>query len=71
MTIFSGQTCSAGSRVLMETSICEQLIERIAERFRVLQSGPALQDLDCGPLVSREQKWTADAAFDFSRKGHE
>ena len=67
MTIFSGQTCSAGSRVLMETSICEQLIERIAERFRVLQSGPALQDLDCGPLVSREQKSRLQRYLDQAR----
>ena len=52
----AGQTCSAGSRVLVENSICEQLTERIAARFRMLQSGPALQDLDCGPLVSQAQK---------------
>jgi len=52
----AGQTCSAGSRVLVERSICEPLTERIAERFRALQTGPALQDLDCGPLVSAEQK---------------
>src|SRR5690606_18882700 len=51
----AGQTCSAGSRVLVEASIHETLMERLAERFSALRAGPASADLDLGPLVSRRQ----------------
>ena len=51
-----GQTCSAASRVLVESSIYEKLVMRLAERFKELRVGPAFQDLNCGPLISPEQK---------------
>ena len=51
-----GQTCSAASRVLVESSIYEKLVLRLAERFKELRGGPAFQDLNCGPLISPEQK---------------
>jgi aldehyde dehydrogenase (NAD+) len=52
----AGQTCSAGSRVLIERSIYEPLLERLAQRFSQLRAGPADLDLDLGPLVSRKQQ---------------
>ena len=52
----AGQTCSAGSRVLVERSIYEPLLERLAERFAALRAGPASMDLDLGPLVNRKQQ---------------
>ena len=52
----AGQTCSAGSRVLIERSIYEPLLERLAQRFSQLRAGPADRDLDLGPLVSRKQQ---------------
>ena len=51
-----GQTCSAASRVLVESSIYEKLVMRLSERFKELRVGPAFQDLNCGPLISPEQK---------------
>ena len=51
-----GQTCSAASRVIVESSIYEKLLKRLAERFKELRVGPAFRDLNCGPLISPEQK---------------
>jgi aldehyde dehydrogenase (NAD+) len=52
----AGQTCSAGSRILIERSIYEPLLERLAECFSALRAGPGDQDLDLGPLVNRRQQ---------------
>ncbi len=51
-----GQTCSAGSRVLVQRSIYDSLMARVAERFATLRVGSATMDLDCGPLISAQQK---------------
>ena len=51
----AGQTCSAGSRLLVERSIYEAVVERVAERFRSLVAGPPALELDMGPLVNRKQ----------------
>ncbi len=52
----AGQTCSAGSRVLIEESVWDEVIDRVAERFRNLRVGPAETDPDVGPIISRKQK---------------
>jgi aldehyde dehydrogenase (NAD+) len=52
----AGQTCSAGSRVLVEASIHERLVELLAARFDALKTGPSELDLDLGPLINRKQQ---------------
>jgi aldehyde dehydrogenase (NAD+) len=52
----AGQTCSATSRILVQHAVYDQVVERMAERYRALRVGPALKDLDLGPLVSARQK---------------
>jgi aldehyde dehydrogenase (NAD+) len=52
----AGQTCSAGSRLLVEASVYEVLLTRLGERFAALTTGPALADLDCGPLIRASQR---------------
>jgi aldehyde dehydrogenase (NAD+) len=51
----SGQTCSAGSRVLIEQSIYEPLLQRLGQAFKALRAGPAAADLDLGPLIRATQ----------------
>jgi aldehyde dehydrogenase (NAD+) len=51
----AGQTCSAGSRLLVQRSVYEQVLERLASSFRALRSGPPALELDMGPLVNRKQ----------------
>ncbi|MEL6964947.1 MAG: aldehyde dehydrogenase family protein [Pseudomonadota bacterium] len=52
----AGQTCSAGSRVLIQDRIYDDLTRRLAERFSGLQVGSANEDLDCGPVINPVQK---------------
>jgi aldehyde dehydrogenase (NAD+) len=52
----AGQTCSAGSRLLVEESLYEPLLERLAEAFTRLRVGPAAMDLDVGPLIRQTQQ---------------
>jgi len=52
----AGQTCSAGSRVLVERSIYEPLLDRLGRAFSALRVGPAAMDLDVGPLIRQSQQ---------------
>ena len=52
----AGQTCSAGSRLLVEESIYEPLLERLGAAFEALRVGPAAMDLDLGPLIRQSQQ---------------
>ncbi|MGB0499426.1 MAG: aldehyde dehydrogenase family protein, partial [Rubricella sp.] len=51
----AGQTCSAASRILVHESRHDEVLAAIAERYRGLRVGPALDDLDVGPLISARQ----------------
>lgn len=52
----AGQTCSAGSRVLIDSLIYEPLLERLGKAFEQLRVGPAAMDLDVGPLIRQTQQ---------------
>ncbi len=52
----AGQTCSAGSRILVQRGVYQQVVDMLSEKFRQLKVGPASDDLDLGPLISRKQK---------------
>lgn len=52
----AGQTCSAASRILVERPVFDQVVERMAARYRALRVGPALDDLDVGPVISARQR---------------
>ena len=57
----AGQTCSASSRILVERSRHDEVTALMAKRYRALRAGPALSDLDVGPLVSDAQKAAVEA----------
>ncbi len=52
----AGQTCSASSRILVHESRFDELLNAMSGRYTSLKAGPALDDLDVGPLVSQRQK---------------
>jgi acyl-CoA reductase-like NAD-dependent aldehyde dehydrogenase len=52
----AGQTCSAGARLLVEDSIHDELVARIAAVFETVNVGPALSDPTLGPLISEDQR---------------
>ncbi len=60
----AGQTCSASSRILVARAIHDQLLARLAERYRALRVGPAIADRDLGPMVSARQKQIVSGFLD-------
>ena len=64
----AGQTCSAGSRLLVEESIYEPLLERLGKMFENLRVGPAVMDLDVGPLIRASQQ---QRVWDFLSDAHD
>ncbi|NMP23650.1 aldehyde dehydrogenase family protein [Sulfobacillus harzensis] len=52
----AGQTCSAGSRILVDNRIKRELVERLTEEVGRLSIGPGPSDPDLGPLISERQK---------------
>jgi len=52
----AGQTCSAGSRVLVHESVRDTLVRSIAERFDAMSLGPGIEDPDMGPLINAKQR---------------
>jgi len=52
----AGQTCSAGSRLLVQESIYEKVIQKLSERFEQVTVGPADGNHDCGPLINATQR---------------
>jgi aldehyde dehydrogenase (NAD+) len=51
-----GQTCSAGSRLLVEESAFETVVGAVAERFRKLRAGRPDGDADLGPMINAAQQ---------------
>jgi aldehyde dehydrogenase (NAD+)/betaine-aldehyde dehydrogenase len=52
----AGQTCSAGSRLLVEDAVHARVRDAVAERFRALRLGRGLDDPDLGPLITERQR---------------
>ncbi|QDY71672.1 aldehyde dehydrogenase family protein [Qingshengfaniella alkalisoli] len=52
----AGQTCSASSRILVQRGVYNEVMSRMAEHYSALRVGPAMADLDVGPLISAKQK---------------
>ena len=57
----AGQTCSASSRFLVQRGVYDEVVERLAARYRGLVAGPAMADRDLGPLISAKQKATVSS----------
>jgi aldehyde dehydrogenase (NAD+) len=51
----AGQTCSAGSRIVVEDAVYDEVVRRLGEAFAKLTVGPAADDPDVGPLVNASQ----------------
>jgi len=64
----AGQTCSAGSRLLVERPLYETLLAKLGERFAALRSGPALADVDCGPLIRASQQQRVRGFLDAAKR---
>ena len=54
LTVFAGQFCMTGARVLVQDSIYDAFAQRMAERLRNVRPGPAADPAsDMGPLIDK------------------
>lgn len=51
----SGQTCSAGSRLLIEKTVFDEVLTKVAARFGEMRVGAPDSSPDCGPIITRAQ----------------
>jgi aldehyde dehydrogenase (NAD+) len=60
----AGQSCSAGSRLLVEESVAGDLVARLISLMDGVRIGPGLGDPDLGPLISERQLARARAMLE-------
>jgi acyl-CoA reductase-like NAD-dependent aldehyde dehydrogenase len=64
----AGQVCSAGSRVLVERSAYDEVVDRLAARARTIKVGnPDASDTTMGPVISGGQMKTVLNYIDIGR----
>jgi acyl-CoA reductase-like NAD-dependent aldehyde dehydrogenase len=68
----TGQTCMAGSRVLVQASIYDEVTERLAKKAKSMRMGDPLDiATELGPLASRAQLEKVCSYFDIGKQdGH-
>ncbi len=63
-----GQCCCAGSRLYVEKSIFDEVVDGVAQQAKKIRLGPGLStDTDMGPLVSEEQLHRVTGYLDSGR----
>ena len=54
LTVFAGQFCMTGSRLLVQRGIADKVRDGLAERLRAMKVGPASDPMsDMGPLIDK------------------
>ena len=62
LTVFAGQFCMTGSRLLVQSGVAESVRSRLADRFRQLRVGPAADPAsEMGPIIDHENVARIDA----------
>ena len=56
-----GQTCSAGSRILIQRNAYDMLVPALAERFKAIGVGTHADDKDMGAMITLKQKQRVEA----------
>jgi aldehyde dehydrogenase (NAD+)/betaine-aldehyde dehydrogenase len=51
----AGQTCSAGTRVVVDRRVEAELLDALAQGMASVRMGPGVEDPDMGPLISEAQ----------------
>ncbi|MEM5439473.1 aldehyde dehydrogenase family protein [Paraburkholderia diazotrophica] len=63
----AGQTCSAGSRVLIQRSAYERFIAMLKARMSAVRVGAPAADLQCGPVINSTQAKKVQGFLDRAR----
>jgi len=63
----AGQTCSAGTRILLQRG-AEKFLDKLVAHASSLRLGPGLDDPDIGPLVAARQRDRVQGYLDLARQ---
>ncbi len=63
----AGQTCTAGSRLLVQRSIVDRFVAQVADAFAKVRVGTPAMDLDCGPVMNPAQQRRVQRYIDQAR----
>ncbi|MEW2392264.1 aldehyde dehydrogenase family protein [Streptomyces venezuelae] len=67
--LHSGQVCSAGSRLLVEDSLHDRFVERLAARAQTIRLGNGLDpETESGPLSSAEHREKVEGYLEVARE---
>jgi aldehyde dehydrogenase (NAD+) len=64
----AGQTCTAGSRLLVQKDIFDSFIGRVAAAFAKTRAGTPEMDLDCGPVMNQAQLTRVNRYIDNAKR---
>ena len=64
----AGQSCSAGTRLLVERAAFDEVVERVAVALDQVTIGPGIEDRQLGPLISQPQLQRATRMLDDARR---
>jgi aldehyde dehydrogenase (NAD+) len=65
----AGQTCSAGSRLLVHDSVHDTVVDEVCRLMSSAAIGPGIEDRDLGPLISRKQQRRVQSMVSDNVKG--
>ncbi|SEL16703.1 aldehyde dehydrogenase (NAD+) [Roseovarius nanhaiticus] len=57
----AGQTCSAGSRILIQEGVYDRVVAGLKERFEALEASDLAEEAALGPVISAKQKKRVEA----------
>jgi len=63
-----GQVCNAGTRLLVERSAHDRIVERLEKKIKGMTLGAGIDDPDMGPLVSQAHKRDVEAFYEIAGK---
>lgn len=52
----TGQTCTAGSRLLVQKDVFDKFVSLLADEFSKVKVGSPEMDLNCGPVINKTQQ---------------
>ncbi|HTX63114.1 MAG TPA: aldehyde dehydrogenase family protein [Acidimicrobiales bacterium] len=68
ITFNTGQVCAAGSRLVVDEAIHDQVLEALTGAFEKVTVGPWYEKVDMGPLISAKQEARVLGYLDAGRK---
>ena len=61
--------CSAGTRLLVDRSVRDDVVEPVVEQMRATRIGPAVESPDMGPLITEHQRSSVLGAIAAATEG--